>query len=362
MKHNFFLRITSIIKGEKRGIGYSFILFFLYLVSLLFKSSVWFHQWLYHFFLPKRVPVYVISIGNIVAGGTGKTPFTLMLAGCLDKLFSIAILTRGYGRNNSSAVLLKPDKNIFWKKVGDEPKIFLTHMKKGWVGVGKDRVLLAKKAYQKGAQVAILDDGMQYRHLKKDYSITIVDATDPFGHHYFLPRGFLRDFPTSLQMSDLIVINNVFEEEKFLQIQKDLRAYSHAPCIGMVPVVSRMEDQNHQKIFLSNSPVGVFCAIAHPEHFLALLKKEKIDVVTKKILADHAEISFQELSAFAEHARNLGARYLMCTEKDRVKLNSQQSIALPVITLQIKSQIIFGNENWEKQLEKIVENINNSLK
>lgn len=233
-----------------------------------------------------RVDALVISVGNIVAGGTGKTPFVLLLAKTLLPR-KVAILTRGYG--------------------GDEPLILARRLPQVPIYVGKDRVHLAKQAIQEGAGVLILDDGFQYRKLSRDLDIVLLDGREK-GH--YLPWGFLRDSPKRLQQAGALFVQG-----------KDYRTK-----------VSRILDFQEREIpSIRGWKIGFFCGIARPEKFRQTLTDLGAEIVSEWILADHEAPSISKLKTFAK-----GLEAILCTEKDFVKLPKE--LSLPIYFVEIEAE------------------------
>ena len=157
-----------------------------------------------------KSPLPVISVGNIVAGGTGKTPLIRLLLQELTPECGVALLTRGYRSQieKSGEVVNLAASPSTPEMCGDEPFWLSSLFPKTAVWVGKNRVLSAQKAFEEGAECLLLDDGMQYRRLHRDIDIVVMDAQDLFGKNHYLPRGYLRDSRKRLFGADLIVVNH----------------------------------------------------------------------------------------------------------------------------------------------------------
>jgi tetraacyldisaccharide 4'-kinase len=316
MKKIFFW-IQQIIKSKRHAP----LRILLWLFSLFFYGGVFCKNFIYDYGLIRirKVRKFVISVGNITAGGSGKTPFVIFLAEQLKKPCSI--LLRGYG------VTIKKEKKVAleddWHAVGDEALILKRHVSQAEVIVGKDRIRAAKMAANK---IVILDDGLQYRKLFRDVEIIVVDGLDPFGHGYFLPRGFLRDTPQRLEEADIIVVNNVFSKEQESYVKRMMREYNKkSPILLFQPVVEGFYDLKENKQD-DIKKVAMFCAIAHPEYFEKLLIANDIEVVDRLFYFDHEYIPDKVLEEFWIKAKKKGAETLICSEKDVVKLNIPNSI------------------------------------
>lgn len=304
---------------------------------------------------------FVVSIGNIVAGGVGKTPLTLKIAKLLqERVENIALLSRGYlseFEHKKSPTLISQGfgPQYLPKECGDEPYLLSHHVPKALFYVGKNRVLSAKMAEKAQAKVILLDDAMQYRKLHRDLEIVVLDGEDPFGKGYFLPRGFLREPLNALKRADLIVINHVDDKVKIKPLLSKLQSITKAPYILTRVKTEGFFDLEGRSIApLKGAQVGAFCGLAKPEKFFKTLKEEGVDLVLKKSLKDHRPMSLKELQNFSDQSKDQGAHYILCSEKDRVKIPKNISLSLPIIFLKIELEIVEGKENFEIILEKCI--------
>jgi len=272
--------------------------------SWIYGSAVYFRNQLYNWrILPvTRVPCTVVSVGNIVAGGTGKTPFVHLLASAFPHR-RVAILCRGYGTVADEAMLLARR---------------LPHVK---VYVGKDRVALAKQAAEQ-ADLLILDDGFQHRRLYRDFDIVLTKEKE----EHYLPRGFLRDNPSRLKQAD-----EIFTVGKELHLD-----------------VKRILDlQGNEISSIKGWKVGIFCGIANPENFKKTVRGLGAEIVFEKIFADHGAADLDKLPK---------ENILVCTEKDAVKL---PATSLLIYFLEMEMKVVDPQGHWEKVIEKIDQKIDN---
>lgn len=351
----------EVIRGKRVGIIPFFLRFLLLLMSWTFslfaKCRNWAfdHGWLRRYCPP--VPL-VVSVGNIVVGGTGKTPLTLLLAKEFYRSIPVAILTRGYRSKAESIpqpICLCSGKGPLYPAsfCGDEPYLLAQNLPEAHVFVGKNRHKTSIMAAKAGAKMIILDDGMQHRRLSRDLDVVVMDASDLFGQGYHLPRGFLREGVESLARAHLIVLNHVENHEQFLQSKAQLLRYSTAPLIGTCMNVSDIIDFRGEKIdSLLNKKIGVFCGIARPEYFEKIVEKQGGMVVGQYFVSDHSDFDPAQLQNFALHCQNLGADLLLCTEKDRVKFTDPLPLALPVAWLKIELSIVEGEDAWKAFVNK----------
>jgi len=320
---------------------------FFYRSAIAMRNVAYDRGWL----RSQQASLPVVSIGNIVTGGTGKTPLVHKLAEELSKKGKVAILTRGFRseiEKTDQFLRLNHQEGLSFKaaQCGDEPLLLSRFLPKVDIWVGKNRLQTAEEARAKGVGILILDDGMQYRRLKRDFELVVLDGKDPFGQGYFLPRGLLRDSPKRLKSADLIFFNHVEDEEHFESLQKMIHPFSQAPVVG-----AQLNPQN--RLQLLQKKVGVFCGLGKPQRFFEALKKMQIEVVASLILPDHISPKEEELRAFANISQLKGAECLVCTEKDQIKLSSQLELSLPVIPVKAALEIAFGKKDWEKTLENI---------
>jgi tetraacyldisaccharide 4'-kinase len=325
--------VLDIIEGKRRG------KFLLKALSYLYQAGVRLRNQAYDLGLlaAHDAGLPVISVGNIVAGGTGKTPFVKFLAEKLSSEFRVAILSRGYRsaiEKTDQNLLITPETEV--SACGDEPYWLARALPHVQVWVGKNRLESAKLAQQKGAEVLLMDDGMQHRQLKRDFEIVLVDGEDPFGKGFFLPRGLLRDAPHRLRQADCVIAIDPSEE-----IEEQLRAFTEAPIIHARRV---------SELSLKGKKVAVFCAIGNPQRFLKSIREAGGTIAATFFKPDHDPFTAEELRAFAKES---GAEALICTEKDHVKLPADFSCAIPVIPFPSHLEIVDSTRAWEQLLNKI---------
>lgn len=361
MKKKLELYLKDIVRGRKRGFLAFVIkaillpLSWLYGLGVRFRNRLYERGWMRRYVPPVSL---VISVGNIVAGGTGKTPVTLLLAGAFYERFTVAILSRGYrskAEKLDTPVMLCEGQGptLPASYCGDEPYLFAQRLPKSIVIVGGNRKKASFLAAKAGAQAILLDDGMQHRRLARDFDVVVVDVGDPFGQGYFLPRGFLREDICSLARANLIILNHIQDTEQFTSVKMQLKPYSHAPVIGAKGYFAAIRDLKGQEVVLSEEKsVGMFCAIAHPEYFRRTLEQEGFTVINECILADHDTFQSQDLEQFALACLKKGAKYLICTEKDRVKLEVRLHLPLPILWVQLELRIVAGQEEWQNFLQR----------
>lgn len=349
------LYFLDVIKGKRRGPFALLLRLILRILSWCYGLFVACRNWAFDRGCLRKysppVPV-VISVGNIVAGGTGKTPVTLMLAQEFYEKVPLAILSRGYrsdAENLAAPLVLSCGEGPMHQAsyCGDEPFMLSQNLPKAFVFVGKDRHLASNMAAKAGARLVLLDDGMQHRRVARDLEIVVMDACDPFGQGYFLPRGLLRDSISSLKRADLIVLNNIHDLDRLAGMRKQISGWTLAPLVATRPEVAQILDLNDQLVAsIRDRRVGIFCGIAHPDYFENTVANQGAHVVKRHFIADHAAEAVQDLQVFAQECVAQGAEMLVCTEKDRVKLAGSLVLPLPVVWLKMKLVIVEGQVEW----------------
>jgi tetraacyldisaccharide 4'-kinase len=327
---------VEIIRQEKEGITASFVKPFLLFLSYPFRAISGLRSYFYDkgYFKSVDAGIFVISVGNIVAGGSGKTPYVISLAQKLKKQHKVAVLLRGFGGLNEKTktplLVLETTSSL---KAGDEAVLIKRHLKDCLVIACKDRVKGAQFAKSQGATLVILDDGFQHRRLFRNEDVVIIDGSNPFGFNHFLPRGFLRESPKALNRADKVIVNGEFSKDLSNQISQ----FTQAPITYIYNEVSGLYNLEDQKVHWPDKgeKVAIFCAIGNPQRFFTTVANLGFNVVASYNEIDHKQPEEEKLIEFALKAKEMGAKFIVCTEKDRVKIKDKINLTLPILWIGI---------------------------
>ena len=332
---------------------------------------------LWCFLLPYRLgmrqqhilPICVISIGNLVSGGTGKTPTTLWLVRALrESGLRVVILSRGHGRTNESVdpVMIVSDlravrvDNPEW--AGDEP----LHLAKSLPGTP---VIVARNRRDSGdvavaqfqPDVIVLDDGMQYWQLHRDIEICLLDARQPFGNGWVLPRGPLREPVSHLSKADVVVLtrSDQASPETLETMAKDIKARNPETWVTQsshVPVCWLSTDGQQGALDeMKGLSVLAVTAIADADQFFQTLRNLGLNVIREVKFQDHHSYTKDDIDALLAGPEMAATHVVVTTEKDMVKLGHQwPKSATPLAALRIETRPVDHDALIEAVLDRIV--------
>ena len=342
--------------------------------SCLYAAAVGLRYFLYRLGLIRRSPlgVQVISIGNVTAGGTGKTPVTEIFARTLAaEGRKVAILSRGYRRKEApwwqrlfTQIIEPPLVVSDGKRVlldssvgGDEPYMLASNLPGVSVIVDRNRVKAGRYAVNRlGCDTIILDDGFQYQKLKHSIEVVLVDATNPFGNGNMLPRGILREPVRNLKRADIIFltkcrgdVSEVKDEIRKHNSTADIVECTHAPKL-LKDVWSREEIPLE---WLAGKTVCTLSGIASPKGFENSLRNLGAKVVWCERYADHHRYDASEVLYALNRTADMGADALVTTEKDAVRFPRLETSPVKGLYLRIAIEILAGGENFTQIINRI---------
>jgi tetraacyldisaccharide 4'-kinase len=346
-------RYYNLISGRSKGVAARLVYIVLVIVSGIYSVIIRLRNFFYdkHIFAIHHAKATVISVGNITAGGTGKTPLVVWLCNEITSKETnkaneckLAILTRGYKttRNNT-----------------DEPAILTESCPQCKVVVNPDRVIGGAQAIgEYSANVLVLDDGFQHRRLSRDLDIVTVDATYPFGYGRIIPAGLLREPVSSLKRADAVVITRCDQvsEAHLKQIENQVQNIKPgiiiARSIHQPVYVKTIDDRKISLRQFKGKKVFAFCGIGNPNSFVLLLGSMDYIVTGSKFFDDHCNYTDDSLAEIKKQTQNLGAEIILTTQKDWTKIRLLESAKdLPLAYLAVQIRFLSG----EKELRGLIE-------
>lgn len=295
--------------------------------------------------------VPVLSVGNITAGGTGKTPLVEWIARrvAIDEGRRVCVLTRGYAREDEGRRVVVSDGRTLSagaREGGDEPRLLAERLLASGVAVvcDADRVAAALWALENlRSEVFVLDDGFQHLRLARDLNIATLDATDPWGDGRLLPAGRLREPPSGLARADCVVVTRAEQCADLggLRAAAGRRSGGRPVFVArtIVTGVREVSPAESESLAPRESPLSLgllfaFCAVGNPGAFFAQLGRENFGVIQRRAFPDHHFYTQADADQISRAAVSAGALRLVTTAKDAVKLRGL-TFDLPCYVLEI---------------------------
>jgi tetraacyldisaccharide 4'-kinase len=327
----------------------------LFLLSFVYRAVVRLRLLAYSrgLFRSRRLPIPVISVGNITIGGTGKTPAVILIAGILrSRGKRPVILSRGYGRKDESSIEAAVGPGADCERIGDEPALMAARLKDIPVVVGRDRLAAGREALDRyRPDVAVLDDGFQHLRLARDLDIVLIDGADPFGSGKLFPAGILREPLRELRRADAVVITRSDRAKDLGQVRELIRECTAAPVFTSRHAPAGLADlrsgEVRQVASLRGAPVFAFAGIARPEGFFALLAEQGALVKGSASYADHHRYTMDDLASLYRRSADSGAVMLVTTEKDGIKLRDMQPEGIWALRIEME---VLEKDAWEEVL------------
>lgn len=309
---------------------------FLSFLEKLYKISLFYHRFVTK---PKKVPPFVISIGNLTTGGCGKTEMVLKIAKMLKKR-RVCILSRGYkGKYEHKGIVIRSDMKV--EDVGDEP-LMLSKRISVPILVGKNRVKNAMFAYKNfGVDTIILDDGFQHFALFRNLDILLINGNNPFGNYYLLPYGILREPLSSMKRADIIVITKTSNVNVIDLIRKFNKT---SPIFEAYYKPDGFIDENGNSYplsYVSGKRVLAICGIQDPGSFKKIVEDLGCNV-SLLVFPDHHFYSTSDIENIKEKAK--GYDVIVSTMKDKERLKGRIKSLFLVVSFSINNELLFMSE------------------
>jgi len=369
----------DVVLERRRGVRATALREILYALSFIYERLVQLRLYFYRkrILRERALGCLVISVGNLTVGGTGKTPIVEKFARALQAGGRrVAILSRGYKsvprkrswldrlrrRDADPPRVVSDGKSLLLDSLtaGDEPYMLAHNLKDVIVLVDKDRVKSGRFAIDKwNVDTLLLDDGLQYLHLKHRLDMVLVDRQAPFGNEFLLPRGTLREAPRNLRRASYIFITKNTGESNETLIER-IRRYNRT---------AEIIECAHKPLYLQNvftgeqlplerlrdTFIGSICGIAAPESFEGALKKLGAHVDLAKRYIDHHYYTEAELTTFINRCIRRDLAMIVTTEKDAVRMPRlpEADMKVPICFLRVEIEILSGHESWEHCVARI---------
>jgi tetraacyldisaccharide 4'-kinase len=320
-----FLRLKLWYLGFLDKGSYTFIealfCYFLYGLSFIYGLIVKVRNILYDFnFLPSyRSKSKIMSIGNLSWAGSGKTPLSIWFHKVFSSRYKVAILRRGYGQDEEK--LIKED-------TGD---VFST----------PNRVKIIQKV-ESFFDLFILDDGFQYRKLKKDINILIMGAREFRKKYRLIPAYFFREHFNSIKRADIVILNYVDDISGLPEIEKSiLRVAPHVKIYHSRYKIKKFTDLHNNKVeesVIKSKRLAAFTAIGYPQGFFRKLEEADLDILRHIEYPDHYELSIDEFNQIQEDLIKENIQGLVITAKDKYHIPVAEK-KLDIYILEIEMDI-----------------------
>jgi tetraacyldisaccharide 4'-kinase len=272
----------------------------------------------------------VISVGNLVLGGTGKTPMVFYLANLLSaEGYRVAVVSRGYSGTKSRGVLIVSDGEKILADsglTGDEPQLLARRLPGIPVLCSSRRSLAGKVAIDRfQCDLVILDDGFQHRRLARNLDVVMLDSRKPFGNGRIFPGGSLRERPSALARAQALVLSHFDGSRQAVKNYEDLRGQWHEKITATAAnlpfrIFAAAEHKDRPLNSIKGARLAAFAGIARPDDFFCSVHKLGARIVYFAALPDHCRITTELLASFVQEARELQPEFWLTTEKDWVRL------------------------------------------
>ena len=304
----------------------------------------------------QSLPGFVLSVGNLTVGGTGKTPATCMLARwASEEGYRVTVLSRGYGGGNQNKPLVVSDgKEILAspEKTGDEPFLLAKSLPGIPVVVSKKRYKAGLLAHDKyNCDLYILDDGFQHIGLQRDLDLVLMDALNPFGNERLLPFGPLREPVEHLNRADAFMLTRFSGEpsarESMARLkerfpEKPIFWSNHIPNSVVIPNKNEVHDAD----FLKGKRVVAFAGIAAPHRFRETIISLGAEPVFFKAFGDHYIFQTFDILKLITQKESLKADFILTTEKDWVRMTDALSEYPDMAYLSIRMGLLYEEDKF----------------
>jgi len=306
-----------------------------------------------------RLPCRVVCVGNLTVGGTGKTPTVIALGGLLAAAGArVCVLLRGYRRTGRGVTVVSDGTRVLsgWREAGDEAVLLARSLPGVPVIVGGDRVAAGRLAVDRfRPEVILLDDGFQHRRLCRDADLVLLDAMDPFGGDWLLPRGRLREPVSALGRAQAVLVTRADQAGDLAGLHRRLERLAPRVPLGLAlyrpyRLVDLWSRQERQFGDLRGKRVFAMSGIANPQGFRQTLVGAGAHLAGSLAFADHHAFTPEDGARMVREARAVSAEWIVTTEKDAIRLDRQPPASVPFLALGIHLEVIEGAAALEEAL------------
>jgi len=320
----------------------------LYGLGARLRRGLYAHAWLQ----VKRLPVPVVSVGNLTVGGTGKTPMVALLARLLaEQGKKVAVLSRGYRGAAKDVTCISDGKQIYARppEVGEEAYWLARALPGVAVYTSPVRHTAGLAAWRElKSELFLLDDGFQHFQLHRDLDVVLLDAQSPFGNGRLLPRGPLREPISTLTAAQVLILTR-FRADRHQEQLKVLQEKFPGKTVltaAILPTKVKLFPEGREMPLesLKNQNLLAFAGLARPRVFSDTLLDLGVNLTGCRDFPDHYAFKPHDLDTLMREAPTLGAAGLITTAKDWARLGEKWDLPIPLWVLEVEARLEKGGE------------------
>ncbi|MED5433824.1 MAG: tetraacyldisaccharide 4'-kinase [Candidatus Neomarinimicrobiota bacterium] len=332
--------------------------FLLFPITLFYWGVIYWRNLFYNlnFFVSRKIPTKVISVGNITAGGTGKTPAVIYLSQLFQrKNYKVAVLSRGYGRKTAGTQLVTDGNNKVndWRNFGDEPTLISQKLNKIPIVVDQNRYRGAMYLIEKfSPDLIIMDDAFQHRSIERDLDLVLLNSQAGQSDYRLIPHGLLREPFSHIKRADAIIFTKSNLNEPSQKIVSRAKK-TNLPIFNSSITHNKFLNINSEAFKPENKPRAVAVSgIADPKSFYKSLDKTNIKLVSKIAYVDHHEFKQSDIDRLKKALIDNSAEIIVTTEKDMIRLANLDLGEINIYSLSIDFQLDEPGEKYITNLFK----------
>ena len=305
---------------------------------------------------PKKLPVKVISVGNISLGGTGKTPAIIFFANHLIKNGKkIGIVSRGYGRKNKDTkILINADNNSSVEDYGDEPIFLSNALRNVPIAVGTNKFNAALQLIEKNkVDVLLFDDGFQTRKIYRDLDIVLLNAFNGIKDYKMFPFGMIREPVKCIARADFVIFTKDNLTDSKSEVSYLIGKYISDNVFYSDYKLEKIFNESSKDNFNKDKVVAV-SGVGDPRSFESSLLKENVSILYHFKFRDHHNYNQADINYIVKASKTMNALSIVTTEKDYVKLKKLDISKIDLKLFIVKSNFYLDRQSTQKILSKII--------